>query len=232
MLDITYLKKIFASPSQDRLDTETIIRSNINFIKEEAITFLSSSWSSFDYNETTCKRDIGYILDATITDIVYGGNERSINAGVFYYKYPSEATGSQLFPTLDGIQYAGEVAKEVVSGSIFSEPTSDKVNAYELVHENRTLIQDEVIQYISSSWNSFDYDDVKCRRDVGYILDAATTDLIYGGNERSIIAGDFYYRYPSQATGSQLNQTVDGIVYAQRLADKMMSNTILVTASL
>jgi hypothetical protein len=222
----------YVSPSQERLNTETIIRSNIEFIKEEAITFLSSSWSAFDYNDVTCKRDIGYILDATITDIVYGGNERSINAGVFYYKYPSEATGSQLFPTVDGIQYAGEVTQKVVTGSVFSEPSSTKVTAYNLVHENRELIQDEVIQYISSSWNSFDYDDVKCRRDVGYILDAATTDLIYGGNERSVIAGDFYYRYPSQATGSQLNQTVDGIVYAQRLADKMLTNTLLVTASL
>jgi hypothetical protein len=222
----------FGSPSQERLDTETIIRDNKEFIQEEAITFLSSSWSAFDYNDVTCKRDIGYILDATITDIVYGGNERSINAGVFYYKYPSEATGSQLFPTVDGIQYAGEVTQKVVTGSIFSEPSSTKVRAYNLVHENRELIQDEVIQYISSSWNSFDYDDVKCRRDTGYILDAATTDLIYGGNERSVIAGDFYYRYPSQATGSQLNQTVDGIVYAQRLADKMLTNTTLVTASL
>ena len=222
----------FGSPSQERLDTETIIRDNKEFIQEEAITFLSSSWSAFDYNDVTCKRDIGYILDATITDIVYGGNERSINAGVFYYKYPSEATGSQLFPTVDGIQYAGEVTQKVVTGSIFSEPSSTKVRAYNLVHENRELIQDEVIQYISSSWNSFDYDDVKCRRDTGYILDAATTDLIYGGNERSVIAGDFYYRYPSQATGSQLNQTVDGIVYAQRLADKMLTNTLLVTASL
>ena len=222
----------FGSPSQERLDTETIIRDNKEFIQEEAITFLSSSWSAFDYNDVTCKRDIGYILDATITDIVYGGNERSINAGVFYYKYPSEATGSQLFPTVDGIQYAGEITQEIVTGSVFSEPSSTKVRAYNLVHENRELIQDEVIQYISSSWNSFDYDDVKCRRDTGYILDAATTDLIYGGNERSVIAGDFYYRYPSQATGSQLNQTVDGIVYAQRLADKMLTNTTLVTASL
>jgi hypothetical protein len=222
----------FGSPSQEKLDTETIIRDNKEFIQEEAITFLSSSWSAFDYNDVTCKRDIGYILDATITDIVYGGNERSINAGVFYYKYPSEATGSQLFPTVDGIQYAGEITQEIVTGSVFSEPSSTKVRAYNLVHENRELIQDEVIQYISSSWNSFDYDDVKCRRDTGYILDAATTDLIYGGNERSVIAGDFYYRYPSQATGSQLNQTVDGIVYAQRLADKMLTNTTLVTASL
>ena len=221
----------FSNPSQDRLDTQTIINNNKEFIKEEGIAFLSASWSDFDYPEETCKRDIVHILDASITDIVYGGNERTINAGVFYWKYPSEATGSQLFPTLDGIEYAGEVAQKVVSGAVFTPPTSDKVNAYNLVLENRDLIQNEVIEYVSSSWNAADYDDVKCKRDTGYIIDAAITDLLYGGNERSIIAGDFYYKYPSQAQGSQLDQTVDGIVHAQRLSDKVMSNTILVNPS-
>ena len=221
----------FSSPSQDRLDTQIIINNNKEFIKEEAISFLSASWSDFDYPENTCKRDVVHILDASITDIVYGGNERTINAGVFYWKFPSEATGSQLFPTLDGIEYAGEVAQKVISGAVFVPPTSDKVNAYNLVLENRDLIQNEVIEYVSSSWNASNYDDVKCKRDTGYIIDAAITDLLYGGNERSIIAGDFYYKYPSQAQGSQLDQTVDGIVHAQRLSDKVMSNTILVNPS-
>ena len=225
------LNEVFSYPSQDRLDTQTIINNNKEFIKEEAISFLSASWSDFDYPENTCKRDVVHILDASITDIVYGGNERTINAGVFYWKYPSEATGSQLFPTLDGIEYAGEVAQKVISGAVFVPPTSDKVNAYNLVLENRDLIQNEVIEYVSSSWNAADYDDVKCKRDTGYIIDAAITDLLYGGNERSIIAGDFYYKYPSQAQGSQLDQTVDGIVHAQRLSDKVMSNTILVNPS-
>jgi len=221
----------FSSPAQDRLDTQIIINNNKEFIKEEAISFLSASWSSFDYPENTCKRDVVHILDASITDIVYGGNERTINAGVFYWKYPSEATGSQLFPTLDGIEYAGEVAQKVISGAVFVPPISEKVNAYNLVLENRDLIQNEVIEYVSSSWNASNYDDVKCKRDTGYIIDAAITDLLYGGNERSIIAGDFYYKYPSQAQGSQLDQTVDGIVHAQRLSDKVMSNTILVNPS-
>jgi len=221
----------FSNPVQDRLDTQTIINNNKEFIKEEGIAFLSASWSDFDYPEETCKRDIVHILDASITDIVYGGNERTINAGIFYYKFPSEATGSQLFPTLDGIEYAGEVAQKVVSGAVFTPLSSDKVNAYNLVLENRDLIQNEVIEYVSSSWNAADYDDVKCKRDTGYIIDAAITDLLYGGNERSIIAGDFYYKYPSQAQGSQLDQTVDGIVHAQRLSDKVMSNTILVNPS-
>ena len=222
----------YVTASQERLTAKELIVENKDFIKEEAISYLSASWSEFDYNEETCKRDIVHILDATVTDIVYGGNERSINAGVFYYKYPSEATGSQLFPTVTGIKYAGDITEKIIQNNVFEEPSDETVNAYELLSNNRNLIQDEVILYLSASWSDFEYDDVKCRRDVGYIIDATATDLLYGGNERSIEAGEFYYRYPSEATSSQKTQTIDGVRYAQRLSDKVMGNTLLVTASL
>ena len=35
------------------------------------------------------------------------------------------------------------------------------------------------------------------------------TDLLWGGNERSIVAGDYYYRYPSQTTSLELTETTD-----------------------
>jgi hypothetical protein len=37
------------------------------------------------YNEEKCYRDTGFILDAIATDIIYGGNERSIRAAESYY---------------------------------------------------------------------------------------------------------------------------------------------------
>ena len=40
---------------------------------------------------------------------------------------------------------------------------------------------------------SFVYDEEKCYRDTGFILDAIATDLYYGGNERSIAAAESYY---------------------------------------
>ena len=222
----------YVTSSQDRLTTKDLIVENKEFIQEEAISYLSASWSEFDYNEVTCKRDIGFILDATVTDIVYGGNERSINAGEFYYRYPSEATGSQLSPTLTGIKYAGDITQKIIQNNLFTSPSVDTQRGYELLSNNRNLIQDEVILYLSASWSDFEYDDVKCRRDVGYIIDAAATDLLYGGNERSVEAGEFYYRFPSEATSSQKIQTIDGVRYAQRLADKVMGNILLVTASI
>ena len=230
----------FVTASLEVSASNTLINENKDFIKEETIAYLSSSWSGFAYNQDTCKRDIGFILDAVRTDLVYGGNERSVNAGEFYYRFPSAAiTGgivsptpdAQLFPTLDGIRYAGDVSQKLVSGSIFQTASLEVSASVDLLRQNRGFIQAEVIEYVSSSWSQVVYNEESCSRDVGFLLDAATTDLLYGGEERSINAGDFYYRFPSRATvagvpseAAQLDPTLTGVRYAGGLASKIVLN--------
>ena len=221
----------FVTASTEVSASYNLIRNNRDFIKEETISYLSSSWSTFDYNEVTCKRDVGHIIDAVSTDLLYGGNERSINAGIFYYLYPSEATSSQLDQTRDGINYARRLTEQVVQNNQFAVAPFSRTNGYDLIFNNKEFIAKEVTEYISSSWADFEYDDVKCRRDVGYILDAVTTDLLYGGNERSRVAGEFYYLYPSEATGSQLTQTLDGVKWAKDMVDNILQNNIFQIAS-
>jgi len=215
-----------------------LIRKNREFIQNETIAYLSSSWSTASYDEVTCKRDVGHIIDAVSTDLLYGGNERSTNAGVFYYLYPSQAQGSQLQPTLAGVNYAGQLSKNVAASLTFvtaSQIVSASVN---LLRKNREFIQNETLAYLTASWSTFEYDKDKCKRDVGYILDGVTTDLLYGGNERGVFSGEFYYKYPSKAIiegdgdgVGQLGQTIDGINYASRIAQKIVKNTLFVTAS-
>ena len=221
----------FVTASTEVSASYNLIRNNREFIKEETISYLSSSWSTFDYNEVTCKRDVGHIIDAVSTDLLYGGNERSLNAGVFYYQYPSEATSSQLDQTKDGINYARRLVENIVVGNQFAAAPFSRTNGYDLLFNNKEFIQNEVTEYISSSWSEFEYNDVTCRRDVGYIIDAVATDLLYGGNERSNKAGEFYYLYPSTATTSQLDPTIDGVGYAKNLSIELLQNNVFVTAS-
>ena len=241
---------LFVTASFEVSASNVLLNENKQFIKDEAIAYLSSSWSNFNYNEVTCKRDIGFIIDAVRTDLVYGGNERSAKAGEFYYLYPSAATvsgsvsptsASQLFPTLDGIHYAGRLSEKVIQNIIFETASIQRVATGELLIDNINLIKNETIAYLSSSWSDFEYNQDTCKRDIGFIVDAVRTDVVYGGNERSVTAGDFYYRFPSSATvsgsssptsASQLYPTLDGIRYASRLSDKLIQNTLLVTASL
>jgi hypothetical protein len=224
----------FSLPATEISASNALLFNNKEFIQNETIAYLSSSWGGFDYNETTCKRDVGYIIDAVRTDLVYGGNERSRIAGEYYFLFPSAATGSQLLQTTDGILYASRLAQSIVSGSVFVSANSEKLEASRLLRVNKDLIAAEVVEYVSSSWSGVLYDDIKCKRDVGYIIDAVRTDLVYGGNERSTIAGDFYYRFPSAATvggvptvTAQLDPTVTGVEYANRLSQKVILSEVL-----
>src|SRR5210317_2169283 len=221
----------FENPSIDYQNGYNALLGNLSFIQEETIAYLSSSWSTFDYNEVTCKRDLGYIVSGAAHDLLYGGNEESVRNGNFYYLYPSEATSSQKQQTLDAIKYAGGLAERVIGDITYSEPSVNVENGYDLLTNNAQFIKEEVIAYVSSSWRGFDYDEVKCKRDVGHIIDAVSTDLRYGGNERSRIAGKFYYDYPSTATTTQLLPTLDGIKWAKDLSKKLVVKDTFVTAS-
>ena len=228
----------FVNPSLDVVNASTQLLNNKQFIQSESIAYLSSSWGEFEYNDQTCKRDVGYIVDAVRTDLVYGGNERSITAGEYYYLYPSDATGSQLIQTLDGVNYASRVAQNIVSGTIYQTASLEKQNADFLLNKNKQLISNEVVEYVSSSWFSIPYNETKCKRDVRYIIDAVRTDLVYGGNERSRLAGEFYYKFPSSATvggvpsvTNQLDPTITGIEYGNQFAQKIVLGNIFTTAS-
>ena len=227
---------IFTKVSQNKLQAKELIQNNKPFIQNEVIAFVSHSWSGFTYNEASCSRDVAYILDGVITDVVYGGNERSRQAGIFYYKHPSQATDrlTQLAPTLTGIRYSKGLTEGVLTNSVFKSPESSSISAYNLLIDNKQFIQSESIAYLNSAWSFFDYNEASCSRDLGYMVDAVATDILYGGNERAIEAGRYYYIYPSLATvdgdgdsAGQLGQTLDGIRYAKGISEKIVSNILL-----
>jgi hypothetical protein len=201
------------------------------FVQAETIAYLSSSWSEFEYNEVSCSRDIGFILNAVATDLLYGGNERSVIAGDFYYKFPSVAVTDQLIQTIDGINYAGGTTLNIIEGNEFQFASASVSSSVSLLRQNRQLIQNETIEFINATFPTLNYNEVSCSRDVGFILDAVTTDLLYGGNERSITAGNFYYRFPSVATTTQRRETSAGISYSKILSDFIVQNLILETPS-
>ena len=225
----------FSLPSNQLSASVELLRSNREFIQSESISYLSSSWEGFDYVESTCRRDVGHIIDAVSTDLLYGGTQRSKIAGEYYYKYPSTATTTQLEPTTTGIKYAGDLGSKLVQSEIFVTASAERLAGNKVLLDNKEFIQNEVIAYISSSWSTFDYNEDKCKRDTGYILNGVATDFLYGGNERSKVNGEYYFEKPSNATlnyqvtaSGQLNQTIDGINYSARLAGKVLENTTFV----
>jgi hypothetical protein len=92
------------------VSSQTIINNNSAVITDDTINYLRSTYrGGFNYNESTCYRDVGYILDAMVIDLLVAGNYQSVNAGLAYYKNSSAksiAIGTQLTETLDGLTFA------------------------------------------------------------------------------------------------------------------------------
>jgi hypothetical protein len=88
--------------------------------------------------------------------------------------------------------------------------TTSTINAFNLLLANREFIKAETVAYIDSTFVNNTYNTSTCKRDVGYIIDAVTYDILYGGNSQTAKAADAYY---------------DGAVF--RLADNEKVNTIL-----
>ena len=53
--------------------------------------------------------------------------------------------------------------------------------------------QSEIIKYISETYNGLGYDKEKCPRDAGYIIDAISEDIEYGGDAATIHAAGYYF---------------------------------------
>jgi hypothetical protein len=95
------------------------IVANSYTVAQETTAYLNTKYKGgFNYNEATCRRDVGYIVDAMSIDLLTGGTYQSINAGKSYYKNSSAksiAIGTQNTETIDGIKYAQALGLQVLN---------------------------------------------------------------------------------------------------------------------
>lgn len=68
------------------------ILANKATITSDTISWINTTYPNFSYNQTTCARDIGYILDSVAFDLLHGGNKQSIKSGTYYYSYAQGTT--------------------------------------------------------------------------------------------------------------------------------------------
>ena len=69
-------------------DARKQIVNNRQFMKEEITAYITENYPTLRYSKTKCKQDVGYIVDALIYDLTYGGNSQAIRAGLAYYDGP------------------------------------------------------------------------------------------------------------------------------------------------
>jgi hypothetical protein len=106
--------------------------------------------------------------------------------------------------------------------------TTDYKKSASRLLANKDFIKNEVVTYIKAKYPILGFDEEKCARDAGLIVDAIIFDITYGGNKKSIEAGRSYYLGVSSVLPpGQVSQTVDGIDYINLLAQQIITNTTI-----
>ena len=98
---------------------------------------------------------------------------------------------------VNGVQSVSEPGDGVADALVFPTPdvlpTTDADDAATQLQANRAFIAAEVVAYVNANTPPSGYDQVKCARDVRYIVDALTYDVLYGGNSATITNARAYY---------------------------------------
>ena len=106
-----------------------ILIANKEFIKEEVIAYVDNYYNAgnFNYNEEKCYRDVGLIVDAVSQDILLGGNQKSIEAGLAYWSSGYNSITGQISTTTAAISHAESIALQIIANTPVTPQTGTEI---------------------------------------------------------------------------------------------------------
>jgi hypothetical protein len=267
-------------PNSGKVADYNALQANKLSMENSVIAYLTTNFPSLAYDPTTCRRDVGYVIDAVSFDLYHGGNIQSIKSGVYYYGYDGNSTAinNEIPATTAAYNYISSILPYIVTGQpvlnpyqlgvpqstsgtpgtaaevdflknkidvitniILNGPAAAEskspqrlipnndpyaINAWTLLNANRAFIQAEVIAYINSTSikPAFAYNQEKCFRDVGLMVDAVSQDILLGGNQRSIEAGLSYWTQGYNYIANQVSTTTAAIKYISDICLQIIAN--------
>ena len=257
-----------------------LLLENKTFIQEEVIAYINTQFSTpFEYSREKCYRDVGILVENVAYDAAFGGNEKSVQAGLAYYDGVISRIAGQETQTISAIDYLNFLVQKVITntpcpnlvvgptytqvintvlldGDVAGRSINDLFNiitniignspsaapaiykgtnvdaafvsAEILMQANRKFIQEDTVNWINNTFMNFPYSKMTCRRDTGLIVDSIAFDLLHPteGFSQSTFAGLQYWgRGDYVGTIKQeLNPTIEAIKYLKALVAKIIKN--------
>jgi len=119
-----------------RENVKFLIDANKDFIIAEVVAYVNQTYPDFVYNTDICGRDIGYILDSVVLDVLSGNNANYLSrwSGIRYYSSPSakKAITTQGTETVDAINYAKALADDVLRNNSITALQSDETQTIDI----------------------------------------------------------------------------------------------------
>ena len=181
-------------------DARRLLSINKRFIKEEAVAYVN--------NETNLSTKCLSVNGGT--DVI-----TCVNTGILAVNMPIRFVGT----TIDANITANTVyyVKEITSTTTFTISNTPNGSILDLAG--------------TPDINMFciKYDQTKCQRDTGYLLDAVISDLATNSQESTIAAGNAYWSGAvaiSNEFVTQIQATIDTIDYIKRLSLRVINSDI------
>tara|TARA_R110000851_G_scaffold37425_1_gene96698 strand:+ start:1126 stop:9189 length:8064 start_codon:yes stop_codon:yes gene_type:complete len=107
----------YVADVQAKIALRTTFVEDFASIIDSTINFINTTYSSFVYDEETCNRDVGLIIDSMVHDLTYGGEAETCQAAGSYFETGSTVVAQQEAETVDAINKARDVALACLAGT-------------------------------------------------------------------------------------------------------------------
>jgi len=106
------------------------------------------------------------------------------------------------------------------------------VTSKEAVERRSDILAESVISYLSKTWNALSFPDAKCRRDIGYIIDAISHDVQHDSNFATLqSAGIYFENGVSVLPVDTQNQYADVLQLLGDVVEQVVQETPVTNAS-
>jgi hypothetical protein len=128
------------------------------------------------------------------------------------------------------------LAAVAIAHSDFYFPNDSQTNirsryydAYRLIQKNKDVIVDIVWTATSNAYPSFNYTQTKCKRDIGFFIDAISTDVFTGGNSysRNFVLQYFNGASPIGIGASEREPSVYAFTQTREKLKQAITNTLV-----
>lgn len=135
------------TPSIGSATAITLLQSNSGLIQEATVRWVSYNYPLLAYNRDKCFRDVGYIIEAVVYDLVNSTTLSAISAGEYYFNGAvSVLPADQITQTANAIRFAKGIAVDVISNKF--------LKTYEQQFSNIYTTGYLVTSYITNEFNT------------------------------------------------------------------------------
>lgn len=117
--------------NQGFFNARTLLLANKDFIKDQVIAFVNTTYPTFEYEQAKCARDVGIIIENVAYDATFGGNQKSVEAGLAYYNGVINLIEGQQVQTTAAINYINTLSQYIIQNlpaPILSSATTQVIN--------------------------------------------------------------------------------------------------------